>query len=187
MAIERKIFEYYDTWANNVAEVVDWIGTLPSGLIMDSTGVTITLPNGKQINEGVSADNYYTPYRYGYKTSNGILLTTVNAYAVMIITPTNKGSTAIVFRLSGTGSPTNRNTLYHAIDLTYSTQDYNNIGNSFWCPKASDITAFLPVVCGGGTYTPKLFACCGRQYTEYGTMLAGGKQYAYDGFMALED
>ena len=185
MAIERKIFEYYDTWANNVAEVVDWIGTLPSGLVIDSAGITVTLANGRQITAG---GNDSSAYRFGYKTSNGIMLTTVNTNAVMIITSTNKGSTAVIFRQYTTGSgSTSRNTNYHALDLTYTTEDYNNIGNYFWCPKMSDITAFLPVVCGGGTYTPKLFACCARQYTEYGTMLAGGKQYAYDGFMALED
>ena len=186
MAIERKIFEYYDTWANNVAEVVDWIGTLPSGLVIDSAGITVTLANGRQITAGGDS---YSVYRYGYKTSNGIMLTTANTCAVMIITPTNKGSTAVIFRqYTGGSTPGSRNTSYHALDLTYTTQDYYDIGlGGSWAPKASDITAFLPVVCGGGTYTPKLFACCGRQYTEYGTMLAGGKQYAYDGFMALED
>lgn len=187
MAIERKIFEYYDTWANNVAEVVDWIGTLPNGLVIDSTGVIVTLNNGTTIS--LNGHNG-AQFRYGYRTSNGILIFSANNYSAMAITKSNRGSDAVIVRLEASGSTQNRNYNYHALDLTYSTADYNRIGSGSdqgFSPKAADITAFLPMVCGGGTYTPKLFACCARQYSTYGTMAAGGKQYAYDGYLALED
>lgn len=184
MAIERVIFSMASLEENN-ADVLDFIGTLPEGLTMDSNNQAFaTLP-------GLTATAMYAMpsgnllFSYGFRTSNGLMLTTRNSPAStigcsLVITSSNDGTVAVMglTRTSGSGSFGLK-----AFDLTNSTTtDYSTVSI-----QERDITSFKPVVLNNGTYTPNCYLCHEFQARFCGTIMVGGRSFAYNGLMALED
>ena len=177
MAIERIIFKK-STWAEHYLEILDWIGTPPTGLTIDSTGIytpDITVSGG----DAVKFAGTTNVYKFGFATSQGIMLVNRNRLQTLVITYSDGNSAAVV----GGYASSAENLAYHALDLGNSTEDFTYVK----ALTSADITSFVPVVLGTETYTPHLFACHAAQWRAVGTMNAGGKQYAYDGFLALEE
>lgn len=173
MAIERIIFKK-STWAEHYLEILDWIGTPPTGLTIDSTGIKATVGENTVTLAGTT-----NVYKFGFSTSQGIMLVNKNRLQTLVITYSDGNSAAVV----GGYANSAENLAYHALDLGNSTEDFTYAKSL----TAADITSFVPVVLGTETYTPHLFACHAAQWRAVGTINAGGKQYAYDGFLALEE
>lgn len=182
MAIERVCFDGSSVAANN-AEILDFIGTLPSGLTVSSTNqFTATPLDGNAVTIGPNNIIYW----YGFRTSHGVMITgkpngsaTYGIFSV-IITKSNLGSDGVIGLTDMSGA-----TDIHAIDLTYSETDYK------WGAaqqKFARLTSFTPVVFGTRTYAPHCFWCrdAQNQYVAC-QMIVGGRSFAYTGKIALED
>ena len=183
MAIERVCFDGSSVEANN-AEIVDFLGTLPSGLTMSSTNqFTATPLNGNAVTIGTNN----TIYWYGFRTSHGVMVTgrtqSTASYGILsvIITESNLGSDGVIGLTSVSGAAPE----IHAIDLTYSETDY---AWSSGQQKFARLTSFTPVVFGTRTYAPHCFWCRDAQNQHVACqMIAGGRSFAYTGRIALED
>lgn len=184
MAIERVIFSMASLAENN-ADVLDFIGTLPEGLTMDSNNQAFAELPGLTATEMYSMPSGNLLFSYGFRTSNGLMLTTRNSPVStigcsLVITSSNDGTVAVMglVKVSGSGSFG-----FKAFDLTNST----TTDNSAVSIQQRDITSFKPVVLNNGTYTPNCYLCHEYQGHFCGTIMVGGRSFAYDGLMALED
>ncbi|MBQ1538494.1 MAG: hypothetical protein IIZ73_09295 [Ruminococcus sp.] len=183
MAIERVIFDQSSIAANN-AEILDFIGTLPSGLTVSSTNQFKVTGIGPSGNDLVVADAN-TSYSLGFRTSHGVLITqsysssSSSSSPFIVLTTTNLGTDAVIATTGNTRS-------IHMIDLEYSINDYSMESGT---QKNALITSFMPIVLGTRSYTPHCFFCLNAQ--DWGfvacQMIVGGRSFAYSGKVALED
>ena len=182
MAIERVIFDQSSVAANN-AEILDFIGTLPSGLTVSSTNQFKVTGIGSS---GLVVADADTTYSLGFRTSHGILLTQSYSSSAdigspfVVLTTTNLGTDAVI----GTTGTSGR--VIHMIDLEYSISDYSIATST---QKNALITSFLPIVLGTRSYTPHCFFCLNAQDRGFVAcqMIVGGRSFAYSGKVALED
>ena len=177
MSIERKLFTQFGSKADNIAEVLDWLGALPSGVTMDAAnGVQATL-NSSYGTQTILPVNYFT-WTVGSKTARGAMIQ--GGSTSMFITTSNRGTDAVL-----TSYYANSSYYVYAVDLEYTVQLRN--AELFRRGVYDDITSFVPVTMGE-TYTPYLFATPQAQNLSHvGTIIAGGVQYANDGHFALRD
>lgn len=185
MAIERVIFDQSSVAANN-AEILDFIGTLPSGLTVSSTNQFKVTGIGQSGNDLVVADAN-TSYSLGFRTSHGVLITqsysssSSSSSPFIVLTTTNLGTDAVIATTTSGSART-----IHMIDLEYSISDYSMESAT---QKNALITSFLPIVLGTRSYTPHCFFCLNAQ--DWGfvacQMIVGGRSFAYSGKVALED
>lgn len=179
MAITRVCFTMANMSDNHDA-IMAFLGTLPSGLTLDSNNnLRATLPgvaNPVAVCTGPngSGDMYFD---YGFSTSNGLMVARQDGAAAFVITTSNLGTTAAIGK---SYSASNIN----ALDLSNSDGSFSLDGTQI----TADITSFVPIVLGDHTYAPKCFACntvqCGGRAFQ---MIAGGRSFAYSGLIALED
>ena len=186
MAIERVIFDQSSVAANN-AEILDFIGTLPSGLTVSSNNQFKVTGIGSS---GLVVADADTTYSLGFRTSHGVLITqsysssSSGSSPFIVLTTTNLGTDAVI-ATTGAGGTGDGRTI-HMIDLEYSISDYSMRSGT---QKNALITSFLPIVLGTRSYTPHCFFCLNAQDMGFVAcqMIVGGRSFAYSGKVALED
>ena len=179
--IERVIFDQSSIAANN-AEILDFIGTLPSGLTVSSTNQFKVTGIGSS---GLVVADANTSYSLGFRTSHGVLITqsysssSSGSSPFIVLTTTNLGTDAVI-------ATTGDARTIHMIDLEYSISDYS-MGSG--TQKNALITSFMPIVLGTRSYTPHCFFCLNAQDQGFVAcqMIVGGRSFAYSGKVALED
>ena len=179
MAITRVCFTRANMSDNHDA-IMAFLGTLPSGLTLDSNNnLRASLPGVTDpvaVCTGTNGSGAML-FDYGFSTSNGLMVARWDGAAAFVIAASNIGTTAAI------GKSYNSSVI-NALDLTNSDGSFTLNGTQV----AADITSFTPIVLGDHTYAPKCFACntaqCGGTAFQ---MIAGGRSFAYSGLIALED
>lgn len=201
--LQANAAEYFDEiTADSNGNISCMVGETTALLIgMDgATRRKVTLANGSSIAVGDSQDsNWSTLFRYGKKTSKGVMLVTAPGVKqgattgpiILFISKNENGDTCILgtMPVGAYNTPTE----YFGADIKNDASIYAYISGVAWSARSqlsrsAPVTALTPAIFSGGHYAPNVFLTTFNQFalTE-ADLNINSVSYATDGVMALQD
>lgn len=174
-----------------------------TALLIGMDGATqrkVTLANGSYIAVGSAQDtNWSTLFRYGKKTSKGVMLITAagtkqgatTGPIILFITKNETGDTCILGTMPKDAY--NTPTTYFGADIKNDASIYAYISEVAWSARSqlsrsAPVTALTPAIFSGSHYAPNVFLATFNQFSLTEADLSiNGVSYATDGVMALQD
>ncbi len=179
-----------DETTGNVICTLNGVNVLTLGFDGSTKSIVVRLLNGT----ASSAYDTSVIWKYGIKTSNGLCIYRGSALPSVFITKTNEDTLAIVYRAK-TATSTVGSDDFLAFDIEHGTSAFeihNSISSTFPTAAAwsTGLTAFVPYPLSESyeSYAPNLFITPFTQYKGIVSKLtANGKEYFYNGYIALAD
>lgn len=178
-----------DETTNDITCYVGETPALKLGFNSNSKLLKVTLDSGTYVSDRRSNDNNYV-WSYGVKTSKGLVLYGKVTYdnPVVFISKTNTDSLAVVFLFQEQNSST----------LYFGAADIVNGDGFFWAfggyenrpAYKTGVTSLVnvPLSANVESYTPDVYLAVFSQYKgTVGKLSANGKEYYYNGYIALGD
>ena len=206
--LQENAADYFDTIeADANGNISCYVGSTVALFIgMDGSSTRkVSLANGVYVDTalGSSSDSNTgrtVTFKYGKKTSNGVMLVSNNTKCfetdtgpiVFIITKNEGGDTVIIGRIQTGISSGNYVSMFSA-DIKNDATMFKPITNTSLSglepfSRQADISAFTCVGCTSAHYAPKAFFTTFNQFAQTECDLSlNGKSYASDGYFALMD